>query len=166
VDEKYRLWGAKISKPELGDLPPGAILARCLFGEARGASLDNKQKVGCVIRNRVHWHLKAPVGNAGWASVILKPFQFSWTMDSDPNLPKVLDPLNYEAEVVWDVCCKVSEMIVSGASADTTQGSDHYYDKSMDSKPPPWATGDGMTPTVQTDRFRFFRSARVKQWVA
>ena len=164
MDAHYFEWGRKlVAKAELGDLPPMAITARCLYGEARGATLDEKQKVGCVIRNRAHWHVKPP-GDANWGTVILRPYQFSWTMDSDPNLKKVLDPLKYEPEVVWEVCCKVAESIVSGASADSTKGSDHYYDKSMDGDPPDWVNDSGMITTVKTERFRFFRSARVKSW--
>lgn len=164
MDDKYRQWGRPINKSELVSLPPEAITARCIFGEARGETLDEKQMVGCVIRNRVHWHLPKPVGNAGWATVILKPYQFSWTMDSDPNLKKVLDPMAHEPENVWEICCRVAEQVVSGVSADTTKGSDMYYDKSMDGKPPTWIRDAGMVPTIQTATFRFFRSARVKQW--
>lgn len=177
MNDNYLNWGRKISKAELGSLSAPAIVARCLFGEARGASLDEKQKIGCVVRNRVHWHLRQPnVGEAGWATVILRPYQFSWTMDSDPNLPKVLDPLNptvsKEPPTVWEVCCNVAELIVGKktdggelqVSLDTTQGSDHYYDKSMDRNPPVWIDDIGMVSTIKTERFRFFRSARVKQW--
>ena len=164
MDSRYLEWGKAIDKTALLLLPPEGIVARCLFGEARGETLDDKQRVGCVIRNRVHWHLKG-AGREGWGRVVLKPYQFSWTMDSDPNLPKVLNPLKYELEGVWDVCCRVAEAIVSGASADTTQGSDHYYDSSMDKRPPPWVADAGMVSTVRSERFRFFRSARVKEWV-
>lgn len=163
MDERYLNWGRKLtSKSDLSSLPPEAITARCLWAEARGASLDEKQKVGCVIRNRVRWHIPKPIGAASWAAVILKPLQFSWTMDSDPNLPKVLDPLKAESPDVWEVCCRVAEMIVSGTSGDTTYGADHYHDESMDGNPPSWAKN--FVATVQTERFRFFRSLRVKQW--
>lgn len=163
MDERYLSWGRKLAfKSELGNLPPEAVTARCLWAEARGASLDEKQKVGCVIRNRVRWHITKPVGAASWATIILKPLQFSWTMDSDPNLPKVLDPLTSESPDVWEICCRVAEMIVTGASTDTTSGADHYYDKSMDKNPPFWAKD--FVATTQTERFRFFRSPRVKQW--
>jgi len=165
VDQKYLDWGRKLGiKMELGSLPAEAITARCLFGEARGEPMSDKVKVGAVIRNRVHWHIARPVGAAGWGLVVLKPYQFSWTMDSDPNLLKVLDPLTHELPAVWEVCCQVAEGIVSGAIPDETQGADYYYDRSMDAKPPSWIHDAGMVATVRTDTFRFWRSARVKNW--
>lgn len=161
MTELYRQWGRKVlSLSELALLPPEAVLARCLWGEARGAQLHEKQKVGAVIRNRVRWWIPKPVGAAAWAKVILQPYQFSWTLANDPNLPKVLDPIRFEPEAVWEVCCRVAEGIVRGGLADDTLGADHYYDRSMDAKPPSWAAQ--LTPTIQTERFRFFRSPRVR----
>ena len=157
MNESYRIWGRKLgSSSELPSLPAAGILARCLYGEARGATPDEMQKVGAVVRNRVQWWRKS------WAGVILQPYRFSWTLKNDPNLPKVLNPMAYEDALVWERCCLTAEGIVENSIPDGTKGADHYFDRSMDANPPVWIRDRGMVATVRTGRFRFYRSARVK----
>ena len=162
--QRYLDWGQAVrTLDDLRTLPPEGILARCLFGEARAStvSADERGKVGCVIRNRGKWWVpKNQLTLRSWVGIILQPKQFSWTLTSDPNYLKVLDPMKAELPAVWEGCCIIAEGVVKGTIADTTSNADHYYDKSMDRHPPYWAAS--MKPTVRTEHYRFFRSDRVK----
>jgi hypothetical protein len=60
------------------------ILALTIYGEARGEIIQGQIAVGCVIRNRVE-----RLGSSGYANkyatICLKPLQFSCWNDNDPN---------------------------------------------------------------------------------
>lgn len=63
-----------------------ALLALCIYGEARGETPEGKIAVGSVIMERVKrngWFGK------GIHGVILKPYQFSCFLTNDPNYPKL-----------------------------------------------------------------------------
>lgn len=159
MDERFRQWGQALENVEaLRGLPPEGVLARCIFGEARGVGLDEKEMVGCVVRNRVRWWRGRPWEPEGWAAIILQPHQFSWTLAGDPNRGKVLDPFNNTPDYVWFICCQVAERVVRGDTPDVTGGADHYYNKSLDDTPPYWASA--MEATAVSEHFRFFRSDR------
>ena len=157
--DRYREWGVYVPDVEaLRLLPPEGVLARCIFGEARNCELPEKWLVGAVVRNRVHWWIpKRQIRPHSWAQIILQPKQFSWTNEGDPNLPKVLDPINAEPETIWYQCCVAARGIVGGTIPDATHGADHYHDKSIE--PPYWAAS--MAFTRESEHFRFYRSARV-----
>lgn len=116
------------------------ILARTLWGEARGEPENGRVAVGCVIRNRAHspvaWWRRAAGVTDPFAAACLCAWQFSCWNDNDPNRRKIeaLDP----ADPAFRQCRAIAEGIVDGTIADITDGATHYYAKAM--KPAPqWA---------------------------
>ncbi len=129
------------------------ILARAIFGEARGETNEGKIAVGWVIRKRAE--------NPRWwgscfHSVILKPWQFSAFNEGDPNRPFVEDPLHTNSEWdrrAWHECYVIAGQILRNEADDPTFGADHFY--SIIISPPPWAEEQKFT--VQIGNHRFYR---------
>jgi N-acetylmuramoyl-L-alanine amidase len=141
---------ARVACQEEQPMPddPTDIVARTMWGEARGAGVEGMTAVAAVIGNRA--------ANPRWwgsdlISVCQKPWQFScWNVD-DPNLPKLeavdaSDPQFAEALVI-------AASLVAGTLLDPTNNADSYYDLSIPA--PSWA-GDA-TFTVQIGNMRFYR---------
>ena len=61
------------------------ILARTLWGEARGEGFDGQIAVAWTIRNRVFDGKAKSWWGEGYAEVCLKPWQFSCWNQNDPN---------------------------------------------------------------------------------
>ena len=116
--------------------PHDILLAMLLFGEARGEPTVAKLAVANVVRNRI---LAGRYGGADWPKVILHPLQFSCFNENDPNRIKVVEPLKWAKPDVWGECLEIAQSILYGTAHDNTRRSTHYFDKSMDSKPPFWA---------------------------
>lgn len=98
------------------------VLARTLWGEARGEGMDGMAAVANVVCNR------ARIG--GWwggtvKDVCLKRAQFSCWNEADPNRDKMLaltpaDPQFADALVLAHAAC-------AGLLRDRTGGATHYY---------------------------------------
>lgn len=142
--------------PDTNDINPDIdVVARTLFGEARGESLKGQQAVAWSIRNRTQ--ARTPKGKAMWwgdtyPGVCQKKYQFSCWLPSDPNYPylageKQIPPATYKA------LCAVARQVLRGEVADPTGGATHYYATSI--KPPAWTVGAKFT--VQIGGHRFFR---------
>lgn len=122
------------------------VLARTLWGEARGEGADGMRGVACVILNRA--------GRPGWwgrsiAEVCLKPWQFSCWLESDPNRAKLL------AVTVQDRSFRLAQEIARAALAgdlpDYSLGATHYHAVDI---APSWAAG--RTPCVVIGRHAFY----------
>ncbi len=110
------------------------IVAKTLWGEARGESSDGLIGVGCVIRNRVF--NPAWWGNT-YEDVCLKSGQFScWTEEAEAMkfLDVKKDPQGRE-------CAWVAIGVIYNCLMDLTKGADHYLAKWMLDKgvAPKWA---------------------------
>ena len=107
------------------------IMAKTIWGEARGESYEGKVAVGCVIRNRAEqpcWWGKSIAG------VCLKKWQFSCWNSNDPNSGKI-------AELSDDVLSPfvdIANSILEGSVDDPTSGATHYHTEAVD---PKWAIG-------------------------
>jgi len=96
------------------------IVARTLYGEARGESHLGKIGVASVILNRSRiggWWGKTP------RDVCLAHFQFSSWNANDPNRSLLLGSLN---DAVYDECLQIAEEVMSGTLKDNTNGADSY----------------------------------------
>lgn len=126
------------------------LFSMLIFGEARGESMEVKKGVGHVAFNRS----KHP---RWWGrnllEVILRPYQFSCFLSSDPNRNKLLLPLKYESAETWDECFLTACGILSGELPDNTENSDHYFDDSIPA--PRWAVEDKFVKTM--GRLSFYR---------
>jgi hypothetical protein len=135
------------------DDPVQMILARAIFGEARGESRDGKIAVGWVIRNRAE--------NGRWwgtdyHSVILKPQQFSAFNQGDPNRPLVENPLyrnSQQDREAWYECYQMAGQVLNNQVVDPTKRADHFYSLSIPK--PSWA--DEAKFTVQIGNHKFYR---------
>ncbi|UVL42511.1 cell wall hydrolase [Pseudomonas sp. B21-040] len=113
------------------------ILARTLWGEARGESLAGQIAVAWTIRNRVFDGKTSSWWGEGYAGVCQKPYQFSCWNKNDPNFAYLSGakpiPLREftQARIAAD-------QVIDGKVPDPTGGATHYYAIAMKT-PPAWA---------------------------
>ncbi len=129
------------------------IMARTLYGEARGESAQGKATVGGVTRNRT----ARPAWPSGIAAVCQQPWQFSCWNAGDPNLPQLRSVTT--ANPVFAECVEIANQVVSGSIPDVTNGADHYYANYI--SPPNWAKGE--TPVAQIGVHLFFNLTGTQQ---
>ena len=101
------------------------ILARTLWGEARGETLAGQIAVAWTIRNRVNdGRLKSWWGE-GYAGVCQAPYQFSCWNKNDPNHASLSGakamPLRELAQARI-----VADQVIDGKVPDPTGGATHY----------------------------------------
>ena len=117
------------------------LLARTLFGEARGQPLEGKIAVAWVIKNRVDNSIMRDMSiypGKPYHQVILKPYQFScFNCDTVPgiacdisseeyiNNQRLKDPKTYDSKS-WDECYDVAEKVILNVYSDPTNNADHY----------------------------------------
>lgn len=109
------------------------ILARTIYGEARGASFEGKIAVAHVVLNRAR--------KGGWwgdtiASVCLRSSQFSCWNLNDPNRKKI-ESIQM-GDKVFQECEFAALGAILGHYPDPTSNSCHYHTSSVH---PKWATG-------------------------
>lgn len=124
------------------------VMARTIYGEARGYPREGQELVASVILNRAshpRWW------GSGIVGVCRKPYQFSCWLDGDPNLPKMLAAKR--GDPVFDLCYQVAAAAVAGEIVDQTGGADSYFDTSIPT--PAWAKN--RTPSRIYRDFRFYR---------
>jgi len=128
------------------------ILARTLWGEARGERLAGQIAVACVIRNRVNDGKGRSWWGEGYAGVCQAPYQFSCWNKNDPNYPylsgaKEIPPKQFEQAK------RAADLVISGAEPDMTKGATHYYATSIPA--PAWAAS--ATQTLHLGNHLFFK---------
>jgi len=131
------------------------LLALVIWREARGTSFDAMKAVAFSVRNRV---LHPSWWGKDWHSVITAHLQYSSFNAGDPNAvkyPQAEDPQ-------WKAAVDVANTVYNGgataaACPDPTNGSTHYYDRSLDENPPSWAKSPEMTHVSDIGPFHFYR---------
>jgi N-acetylmuramoyl-L-alanine amidase len=132
---------------------PVVILARTMYGEARGeyARLDGGLAallaVGNVVTNRVQacsWFGRDVV------SVCLKPAQFSCWVPSDPNHAAMRKA--GPRDKVFQLCMELARHVCQGDYPDLVKGSTHDHAEGIR---PGWA--QGALPVVRIGRHVFYR---------
>lgn len=106
---------------KLREMTPTEVLARLIWGEARGESLRGQVAVAFVVTNRVK---RAPRYGADLIEVMLKPWQFSCFNLSDPNRTMLEDPSRYPG---YSQCLTVASLAVQGLLSDPTGGAVLYF---------------------------------------
>jgi N-acetylmuramoyl-L-alanine amidase len=122
------------------------VLARTLWGEARGEGQLGMKAVACVICNRAR--------NPGWwghdiRSVCLAPSQFSCWNAGNPNLPK-LKAVSAD-DTAFATALQVAHAAESGSPEDVTEGADSYF--AVHTPIPKWATSDRFVKTIGNHAF-------------
>ena len=122
------------------------IMAKTIYGEARGEGISGMEAVANVIMNRV----KKP---CWWGKTIrdvcLKPMQFSCWNITDPNRFKLSGDLSDDP--VFDVCKRIAVRAIRGLLPDKTKGSTHYHALSVH---PRWASA--LVPNIQIGHHLFY----------
>ena len=104
------------------------VLARTIWGEARGQGTLGLEAVAAVVLNRVKV-ADAHGGTYWWGNNIIqvcqKPYQFSCWNRSDPNFQKLqkVDQNN----LYFASALRVARRAVIGALEDPTYGATHYH---------------------------------------
>lgn len=128
------------------------IMAKTLWGEARGEGDDGMRAVAHVIKNRVHVAHKNG-GHYWWGhsveSVCLKPWQFSCWNSNDSNRRKILN-LTHDDHLYKKA--RAIAMDVLKNDADITHGADHYHHRIIF---PRWA--QGKTPVAVIGNHLFYQ---------
>jgi N-acetylmuramoyl-L-alanine amidase len=129
------------------------VLARTLWGEARGEGMDGMVATGWTIRNRVNDGKDRSWWGEGYAGVCQKPYQFSCWNSNDPNYPYLSGAKQIPAPE-FAKCRLAAQQVIEGAKPDPTGGATHYYSTSMP-KPPKWV--EGAKRTLRLGHHIFFK---------
>lgn len=96
------------------------LLTACIWAEARGEPVEGQEAVCNVILNRVRKRMGKDI-----KAVILAPFQFSWTIPSDPNHKKVFYAEDKYPRP-WNMALMIAQEGIKGELKDNTMNADHY----------------------------------------
>lgn len=112
----------KLKLPENKDI---ALLARVIFAEAAGETLEGKRAVAWVVRNRVKIspRRRGEFGSMyGWDGVILKRDAFVGVQDVLWWKLEDIDSLNLQEQEALKECIEVAEEVYEGSGIDFTDG--------------------------------------------
>ncbi len=127
------------------------VLARTLWGEARGQGDDGLIAVANVVLNRVEI-AQSRGGKFWWGNNIIqvcqKPYQFSCWNRTDPNFKKLQDV--DEKNLYFATCLRIARRAVADVLEDNTGGATHYH---ADYIMPYWAKGKTPTTTIRDHIF-------------
>ena len=128
------------------------VLARTIWGEARGEGYIGMEAVANVVQNRVKV-AQSQGGKYWWGNNIIqvcqKPYQFSCWNRSDPSFKK-LQGVD-ESNLYFATALRIARRAVIDRLPDHTNGATHYH---ADYVAPYWAKGE--TPTITIGRHLFY----------
>jgi N-acetylmuramoyl-L-alanine amidase len=125
------------------------VLAKTLYGEARGEGQAGLEAVAHVILNRSKRRGKSI------ADICLAPKQFSCWNESDPNKKK-LEALRIETDPespAYLRCIATAAGVLAGDIVDRSGGADHYHASDIS---PSWARDMDLTGII--GHHKFYRS--------
>jgi len=132
------------------------VLARTIWGEARGEGLAGMEAVASVVLNRVA--VAQDRGGYWWGndiiSVCQKPYQFSCWNRSDPNYRMLLDVT--EKNIHFATSLRIARRAIAGVLSDGTGRATHYHERSI---LPSWA--QGQTPVAVINHHIFYKLIEV-----
>lgn len=126
------------------------IVAKTMYGEARGEDTDGWQAVANVIMNRVAkktWYGLTPY------EVCLKPKQFSCWNFGDPNC-EVLENIPVDS-LIYRACIDLATRAVNGVLPDITLDATHYRVIGTGAS---WDPGNKLVPCKIIGRHEFFNT--------
>lgn len=121
------------------------IMAKTIFGEARGETEEGQIAVACCILNRFNskkWFSARTI-----AGVCQKPWQFSCWNKNDPNAQII-------AKLSYPTYSKYFPIIKQALERDVTKGATHYYAPAI-VRCPDWAVGK--QPCAKIGHHLFFK---------
>lgn len=132
------------------------VLARTVWGEARGEGVQGMQAVANVVMNRVAVAagFKSKGGGFWWGNDVIavcqKPYQFSCWNKDDPNFAKVQGVDG--SDLNFATAMRMAARAVAGVLDDITNGATHYHAVGI---LPGWAKGQ--KPVAVIGRHVFYR---------
>jgi N-acetylmuramoyl-L-alanine amidase len=128
------------------------VLARTIYGEARGEPREGKVAVGIVIINR--WRSGMWFAGKTVAETCQKPWQFSCWNGNDPNRAKLLtiDRAKPSYLTCFDAAVTAIDKWWTHQIPDDLLGCTHYQVEGTGAK---WSVGK--TPAVKIGRHLFYR---------
>lgn len=130
------------------------ILARTIWGEARGEGRDGMHAVANVIMNRYFAARTSPAKARQYgktvAEICQKPWQFSAWNENDPNRAKALAVTT--ADKNFRIARELAELALRGQLPDITNGADHYHTGQV---APAWSRG--VMEVASVGAHHFFR---------
>lgn len=136
---------------QLEKLPAADLLARCIWGEARGEPIRGKLAVAHVVLNRLN--ARSYYG-LSITEVILKPRHFSCFNENDPNFIKILNLNSSNPTLAY--CKAVADMALLPGNTDPTGGATHYHAAQIK---PTWAGSPQMTFLCRIGNHLFYRES-------
>lgn len=123
------------------------VLARTIWGEARGEKKEGMAAVASVILNRTR--------KGGWfgetiTQVCKKPWQFSCWNQDDPNCQKMLEITDMDPQYAQALV--IAQKAVDGELPDSTGGATHYHEYKI---LPKWAKD--LKKTTQIGNHIFYK---------
>ena len=119
------------------------ILARTLWGEARGEDFIGQIAVAWTIRNRVFDGKTKSWWGEGYTGVCLKPWQFSCWNEDDPNYAYLSGAKRIPA-LELTRARMAADHVIDSIAPDPTNGATHYYATTM-KRAPKWTKGAKQT---------------------
>ena len=124
---------------------PETILAKTIYGEARGESITGKEAIASVVLNRLK--ISKQKNGYWWGDSIkeicLKPWQFSCWNKDDPNYAK-LQNLSDNDEI-YIICKRTAARAAANLIPDATDGATHYHTRNVR---PQWSIGKFPCATI------------------
>jgi N-acetylmuramoyl-L-alanine amidase len=138
---------------------PIDVLARTLWGEARGEDEAGRIAVANVVINRLALSEKGK--NVWWGrditGICLSPYQFSCWLANDPNRPRLLSVT--KEDPVFRECLAIASLAEDRVLIDNTGGAVSYLNdvlvRALRGTLPKWA--DAMQETVRIRRHVFYK---------
>lgn len=128
------------------------VLARTIYGEARGESFSGQVAVGYVIKTR------SLEKNESITNICLAPFQFSCWNPTDPNR-KVIEFIGLDNPVFMR-CYGIACLVITGDVINPVVGANHYITTSAPlihgvaiTWPPEWVKGMKDIAVIGAHRF-------------
>ena len=132
------------------------VLARTLWGEARGEGTAGMQAVAAVVLNRVE--VAQEKGQYWWGNNVIqvcqKPYQFSCWNRSDPNFQK-LQKVD-ERNLYFATALRIARRALAGLNEDSTGGATHYHAAGIS---PYWSKNE--KPSAVIGKHIFYRIVEV-----
>lgn len=143
---------AKIQQKEFYEELEIDVLARTIFGEARGEPVRGQEAVANVVLNRVK--IAQQKGRYWWGNNIIgvcqKPYQFSCWNKNDPSYTRLTTV--QPSDIHFATALRIARRAVIGTLNDHTHGATHYH---ADYISPYWAKGE--KPTVIIGAHIFYK---------
>ena len=127
------------------------VVAKTIWGEARGEGVTGMQAVANVIANRVNATSHNKEYGTGWTGVCKKPYQFSCWNAGDINKAQMLIVTDLDSR--YKEAKEIATKAISGELPDITGGATFYHAVGVN---PAWNMGL-LEKTAQIGRHVFYK---------